>query len=56
MYDVETGGGFDGLTPCGPSRNMGAESTLSYLTALMEMRLAEARTWSGRVTGVGYVR
>ncbi len=43
VYDPTNGGGFDGLTPDGPSRNLGAESTLSYLTALLEMRLAESR-------------
>jgi hypothetical protein len=54
MYDPSNGGGFDGLTPQGPSRNLGAESTLSYLTALLEMRLAESRPDVSPVGGVGY--
>jgi len=56
MYEADSGGGFDGLTPDGPSRNLGAESTLSYLTALMEMRLAESHSWEGATAGVGYAR
>lgn len=54
MYDPTNGGGFDGLTPNGPSRNLGAESTLSYLTALLEMRLAESRPEVAATGGVGY--
>ena len=56
MYDATNGGGCDGLTPDGPSRNLGAESTLSYLTALLEMRLAESRpepTVASRVATAG---
>ena len=54
MFDPENGGGFDGLTPDGPSRNLGAESTLSYLTALLEMRLAESRPEVAASGKVGY--
>jgi hypothetical protein len=34
MYDPETGGGYDGLTPRGPNLNQGAESTIAALTTL----------------------
>ena len=34
MVDPATGGGYDGLTPRGPNRNQGAESTLAALTTL----------------------
>lgn len=34
VYDPETGGCFDGLTPDGLNRNQGAESVLSYLLAV----------------------
>lgn len=55
MFDPTNGGGFDGLTPSGPSKNLGAESTLSYLAALLEMRLAESRPEATTAPGVGYV-
>lgn len=54
LYDPTNGGGYDGLTPEGPSRNLGAESTLSYLTALLEMRLAESRPEAVVAGQVGY--
>jgi hypothetical protein len=34
MFDVKTGGGYDGLTPSGPNPNQGAESTLAYVSAM----------------------
>jgi hypothetical protein len=34
MYDRETGGGYDGLTPEGVNLNQGAESTLAALSTL----------------------
>ncbi|MFH1549527.1 MAG: glycosyltransferase family 4 protein [Planctomycetota bacterium] len=37
LYDFESGGCSDGLTPEGPNRNRGAESTLSYLMATLDM-------------------
>jgi len=37
MYDPVTGGCFDGLTPKGANRNQGAESTISYLLARLEI-------------------
>jgi hypothetical protein len=41
MYDPTTGGCRDGLHPDRPNENQGAESTLAFLQALMELRLAE---------------
>lgn len=38
MYDVESGGGYDGLTPSGPNLNQGAESTLAALSTLQLAR------------------
>ena len=37
LYDEATGGCFDGLSPRGVNRNQGAESTLSFQLAIMEM-------------------
>jgi hypothetical protein len=34
MVDPATGAGFDGLTPTGPNRNRGAESTLAAVAAM----------------------
>ncbi len=42
LYDSTTGGCRDGLHPERVNENQGAESTLSFLMALMEMRLMEA--------------
>jgi hypothetical protein len=41
LYDSTTGGCRDGLHPDRVNQNQGAESTLSFLTALTEMRLLE---------------
>jgi len=38
VYDARTGGCRDGLHADRPNENQGAESTLSFLTALVEMR------------------
>ena len=38
MWDPESGGGFDGLTPQGPNLNQGAESTLALLSTLQHAR------------------
>jgi glycosyltransferase involved in cell wall biosynthesis len=38
LYDFETGGCRDGLHPDRANENQGAESTLSFLMALLEMR------------------
>jgi hypothetical protein len=41
LYDASTGGCRDGLHPDRSNENQGAESTLSFLIALLEMRLLE---------------
>jgi hypothetical protein len=41
IYDPMTGGCRDGLHPDRPNENQGAESTLAFLQALLELRLAE---------------
>ncbi len=38
MWDVETGGGYDGLHATGPNRNQGAESTLALISTLQHAR------------------
>ncbi|MGO9965055.1 MAG: glycosyltransferase [Acidimicrobiales bacterium] len=38
MWDPDTGGGFDGLTPGGPNLNQGAESTLALLSTRQHAR------------------
>jgi glycosyltransferase involved in cell wall biosynthesis len=40
IYDPTTGGCRDGLHPDRPNENQGAESTLAFLQALLELRLA----------------
>jgi len=45
MWNPNSGGGFDGLTPNGPNLNQGAESTLAVITTrLHHERLADLRT------------
>lgn len=39
LYDATNGGCFDGLQPTGVNRNQGAESTLSFLMAMADMKL-----------------
>lgn len=41
VYDPTTGGCRDGLHPDRPNENQGAESTLAFLQALLEQRIAE---------------
>jgi hypothetical protein len=41
LYDPTTGGCRDGLHPDRPNENQGAESTLAFLQALLELRLTE---------------
>ena len=41
IYDPTTGGCRDGLHPDRPNENQGAESTLAFLQAVLELRLAE---------------
>ncbi|MDX9971875.1 MAG: glycosyltransferase family 4 protein [FCB group bacterium] len=42
LYNPMTGGCHDGLAPDRVNQNEGAESTLSFLLSLMEMRLSES--------------
>jgi glycosyltransferase involved in cell wall biosynthesis len=42
LYDPTTGGCRDGLQPDRVNANQGAESTLAFLLALLELRLAES--------------
>jgi hypothetical protein len=42
LYDPGTGGCHDGLTPTGVNENQGAESTLAWLSALIQMHDLEA--------------
>jgi hypothetical protein len=56
MWDVETNGGYDGLTPTGPNLNQGAESTLALISTMQHApRLAGSaprqRVVTGRSTG-----
>lgn len=44
VYDPITGGCRDGLHPDRPNENQGAESTLAFLQALLELGLAENAT------------
>ena len=41
VYDPTTGGCRDGLHPDRPNENQGAESSLAFLQAMLELRLAE---------------
>ena len=41
IYDPTTGGCRDGLHPDRRNENQGAESSLAYLQAVLELRLAE---------------
>jgi hypothetical protein len=41
LYDATTGGCRDGLHPDRVNENQGAESTLSFLMALLEMQAAQ---------------
>lgn len=49
VYDPTTGGCRDGLHADRANENQGAESTLAYLHALLEMRLAESSLHSAEV-------
>ncbi|HLF35275.1 MAG TPA: glycosyltransferase family 4 protein [Cyclobacteriaceae bacterium] len=44
VYDPLTGGCRDGLHPDRPNENQGAESTLAFLQALLELKLAENKS------------
>jgi glycosyltransferase involved in cell wall biosynthesis len=49
LYDVLSGGCRDGLHPDRANENQGAESTLSFLMALLEMRKLEEDFHNGKV-------
>ena len=51
IYDPTTGGCRDGLHPDRPNENQGAESSLAFLQAVLELRLAET-TLASVETGV----
>lgn len=42
LYDFKTGGCCDGLTPQGPNRHQGAESTLAWLISLLTVHHLQA--------------
>lgn len=44
MFDPQTGGGYDGLTPDGPNYNQGAESTLALVSTLQHARALASRS------------
>jgi glycosyltransferase involved in cell wall biosynthesis len=48
LYDPATGGCRDGLHPDRANENQGAESTLSFLMALLEMRQVEEHDGTGK--------
>jgi hypothetical protein len=48
LYDPSTGGCMDGLHPDRVNQNQGAESTVSFLLSLLELRLAERLSEPGR--------
>lgn len=43
LYDSQTGGCYDGLHPDRVNENQGAESTLAFLMALLEMQISDNR-------------
>jgi hypothetical protein len=47
LYDAETGGCRDGLHPDRVNENQGAESTLSFLMALLDMQAAKVASVDG---------
>ncbi len=51
LYDPTTGGCRDGLHPDRPNQNQGAESTLAFLHAALEIRLAESTLLAGDTDG-----
>lgn len=51
MWDGETNGGYDGLTPTGPNLNQGAESTLALISTLQHAARPAAGSRTSRVSG-----
>ena len=50
LIDPETGRCSDGLHPDRPNENKGAESVLSYLLGLVEIRRLKRNAANGRMT------
>lgn len=58
MFDADSHGGYDGLTPCGANLNQGAESTLALIATLQHARTAmpaggAGSTIRGLIDGTG---
>jgi hypothetical protein len=51
MWDSETHGGYDGLTPTGPNLNQGAESTLALISTLQHAVRPDDEAGRSRVSG-----
>jgi len=54
LYDPDTGGCHDGLHPDRVNRNQGAESTLAFLMALVEMYLSQPSTSNRDIVVPGF--
>ncbi len=53
MWDPDTHGGYDGLTPTGPNLNQGAESTLALISTLQYAQRAQMGERTPRLTSMG---
>ena len=53
MWDPDTHGGYDGLTPTGPNLNQGAESTLALISTLQHAPRAPVGERAPRLTSSG---
>jgi len=53
LYNPETAGCFDGLTPEEVNRNQGAESSISYLFARLKMEELKRFSETERVENIG---
>jgi glycosyltransferase involved in cell wall biosynthesis len=53
LYDHRTGGCYDGLQPTGVNLNQGAESTLAWLHALIQVHVLQAEGHAGWTRPVG---
>ena len=51
MWDPETNGGYDGLTPTGPNLNQGAESTLALISTLQHVPRVDGGTREAVLSG-----
>ena len=56
MYDARTGGCRDGIHSDRLNENQGAESTLSFLMALSELRAADRVSVTGAPTAIALPR